>query len=64
MLIHFGKFITPACKKQDKNRISITMHKSSGSVKGRRKKLSAIRKEFCGKEKKEKGGESYFSGAC
>ena len=40
------------------------MHKSSGSVKERRKKLSAIRKEFCDKEKKEKGGESYFSGAC
>ena len=37
-------------------------HKSSGSVKKRRKKLRAIRKGFCDKEKEEEGGESYVSG--
>ena len=40
----FGKFVTTACKKQDKNRISIIIHKPSGSVRKRRKKLSAIKK--------------------
>ena len=60
--LHFGKFITAACKKKDKSRISIMTHKSSDSVKKRRKKLRAIRKGFCDKEKEEEGGESYVSG--
>ena len=45
-----------------KNRISIMTHKSSDSVKKRRKKLRTIRKDFCDKEKEEEGGESYVSG--
>ena len=56
--LHFGKFITAACKKKDKNRISIMTHKSSDIIKKRRKKLRAIRKEFCDKEKEEERGES------
>ena len=62
--LHFGKFITAACKKKDKIRISIMTHKSSDSVKKRRKKLRAIRKRFCDKEKEKEGGESYVSGGC
>ena len=31
--LNFGKFITAACKKRDKNKISIMTHKSSDSVK-------------------------------
>ena len=48
--LNFGKLITAACKRKDKNRISIMIHKSSDSVKKRRKKLRAIRKGFCYKE--------------
>ena len=54
--------ITTACKKKDKSKISIMAHKSSDSVKKRRKKLRAIRKGFCDKEKEEEGDESYVSG--
>ena len=60
--LHLGKFIAAACKKKGKSRISIMTHKSSDSVKKRRKKLRAIRKGFCDKEKEEEGGESYVSG--
>ena len=37
------------------------MHKSSDSVKKTRKKLRAIRKGFCYKEKEEEVGESFVS---
>ena len=57
-----GKFITAACKKKIKNRIIIMTHKSSDSVKKRRKKFRVIRKGFCDKEKEKQGGESYVSG--
>lgn len=57
----FGKFITAPCKKRDKIRISIMAHVPSDSVKKRRKKLRAISKELCDKEKEKEGGESYAS---
>ena len=62
--LHFGKFITAACKKKNKNRIGIMTHKSSDSVNKKIKKLRAIRKGFCDKEKEEEeeGDESYVSG--
>ena len=40
--LHFGKFITAACKKKDKNRISIMTHKSSDSVKTNEKRRKKV----------------------
>ena len=60
--LRFGKFVTAACKKKNKSRISIMTNKPNDSVKKRRKKLRAIRKGFCDKEKEEEGGKSYVSG--
>ena len=37
------------------------IHVSSDSVKKRRKKLRAISKGLCNKEKEKEGGESYVS---
>ena len=38
------------------------IHKSHKSVKKTRKKLRAMSKGFCDKEKEEEGSESYISG--
>ena len=39
--LHFGKFITAACKKKDKSRISIMTHKSSDSIKKKEKEIKS-----------------------
>ena len=51
--LHFGKFITAACKKKDKSRISIMTHKSSDSVKKGEINKEQLEKDFVIRKKKK-----------